>query len=222
MLFSSSPGEARVLRSARRAKTALQLIDIRQRECCNQIRIGDLLTKMLPVSVTHMHVACEPDERACDVMRVWKTPSCALPGNICEEILRSADQLGSMKETRWEQSKHRAANTVWQLSVNTGQTEDTLQVRQPLMAYAWAIVYNVIDPLIQAKYGVRVNPGRWSDDPYSTAGLKDACNDIFISRYDAHVHAHGSGRSAQAPQAFSGIEYHRDGQDFACVSGLAE
>ena len=81
------------------------------------------------------------------------------------------------------------------------------------MAYAWAIVHNVIDPLIQQAYGVRVTRGRWSHEPYSTVGLKQACNDIFVSKYDAHA---AGGMAA----ALSGISYHRDDQDFAFIVQL--
>jgi hypothetical protein len=206
--FLLSPGEARLLRSARRSRTAVELIAIGERACCDQIRIGDLLIKLQPISGTHIHVACEPDERACDVMRLWKTPGYAIAKETCEKILRCSELTG-----RWRQSPHLSANTVWQISVNAGQTEDTLRVRQPLMAYAWAIVHNVIDPLIQQAYGVRVTRGRWSHEPYSTVGLKQACNDIFVSKYDAHA---AGGMAA----ALSGISYHRDDQDFAFIVQL--
>ena len=131
----------------------------------------------------------------------------AISAALCKEIIYEATIAG------FERSLHLAANKVYQVSVNSGQTRFGAQQR--LMAIACGIVYGVVAPVVRQVYGVKVNE-EWKRHPFRNAALKTSCHDMFVSRYDAHTHA-----GLDQDEAMSGLSSHRDGNsDFSFVMQL--
>lgn len=134
------------------------------------------------------------------IFRKRATQHCT-PCTVCEQMIREATAIG------FKRSKHANVNTCKQVSIGQGQLNRVGADQMPLMALGWAVIFGVLDPMLRAKYGVKVK-SRWRHDPFNTYEMRQTCNDVFVTQYDGHK----SGRA--------GIEEHRDGQDFACVIPL--
>ena len=107
---------------------------------------------------------------------------------LCERIVAEAERVG------FAPSPHAAANTHLQVSV--GRSRALLTI--------FHAVYTSLRGFLRTHYDVELIT--WQD-PTSLAEFKSACNDAFVSRYEAN-------------SSYSGILLHRDGEDFAFVVQL--